>query len=272
MQSGLGMDSANTRLIFLAIGKSRKHASWVNDFMKNRAFTTLCALCLGAVAASGQIFSTPIQGDWYPFGTENYNGQSQSQTYGQSFTVPATGNILDSWTFDLKNGGASPVNFEFFLMAWNGSMATGSVLFQSSEMAVPTSDTSYAAFTVDPDVALTKGSQYVMFINESGLNLTSVGFVSLGGSGPFFSGGSGASPLGGSFYFLDNGNTFSDVTSDAWLNFGWQEGSSDWGFTAYTAVFSNPATTGVPDAGSSMFLMSLGLGGIAALRRGFIKV
>jgi hypothetical protein len=106
-----------------------------------------------------------------------------------------------------------------------------------------------------------------MFINESGLNLGSVGFVSLGGSGTFFGGGSGTSPLGGAFYFLDNGDTFSDVTSEAWQNF-W----GDTGFTAYTAKFSTPATPGgVPDAGSSIFLMSLGLGGITAMRRWFVR-
>jgi hypothetical protein len=235
--------------------------------MKKRALATLSVVCLGAISAFGQIFSTPIQGDWYPFGTQSYNGQSQSQTYGQSFTVPSTGNILDSWTFNLKTGGASPVNFQFDLMAWNGSMATGSVLYQSSEQTVPTTDTSYTAFTVNPDLALTKGSQYVMFINESGLNTGSVGFVSLGGSGTFFGGGSGTSPLGGAFYFLDNGDTFSDVTSQSWQNF-W--GTS--GFTAYSATFSNPVVVGgVPDAGSSMFLLSLALGGITAMRRRFVR-
>jgi hypothetical protein len=233
--------------------------------MKNRAFINFLVLGLSVAASSGQTFSTlPPTGDWYPFGDDipPVNGQSVSQTYGQTFTVPFSGNVLDSWTFDLKNEGSTAVNFQFDLMSWNGSMATGPALYQSSVETVPTSDTSYTAFTVDPDTALTEGGDYVMFINDSGLNTGAAGPIDLGGTGPFFAnGGPSSSPLGGAFYFQDTGDTFSDVTSQPWYNF-W----GDTGFTAYQATFGSGSA---PDSGSSLFLMSLGLGGIAALRRRF---
>jgi uncharacterized repeat protein (TIGR03803 family) len=173
-------------------------------------------------------------GNWGVFGNGN------TSTYGQTFTAPSPAFILDDWTFYLENTGATPQNFEFFLMAWNGTNATGPVLYQSGLETVTTSETSYTPFTVYPGVALTSGNQYVMFVSVSdptddlGLNGSVDGSLNLAGQGPYFdNGGPETSPLGGSFYYLDNGNTFSEVASDAWQNFWYSAG-----FTAYNADFS----------------------------------
>jgi uncharacterized repeat protein (TIGR03803 family) len=171
------------------------------------------------------------------------NGNGNTSTYGQTFTVPFPGNVLVDWTFYLKNIGLTPQNFEFFLMAWNGSMATGPILYQSGLQTVTAIETNYTAFTVHPNVALTSSNQYVMFISTSdpadglGLNGSVDGALALAGQGPFFGhGGPATSPLGGAFWFLDNGNTFSEVTSSNWTDF---EGTT--GFTAYNADFSSQA-------------------------------
>jgi hypothetical protein len=224
--------------------------------MKNQMRSALCALSLGAAAAQGQVYNnSTINQDIIYFGSPN------TATYGQTFTAPNS--VLDDWTFYLENntpdganGAGNAQNFEFFVMGWNGSMATGPVLYQSAEQNIPfnANAAGFTPFTVAPDVSLTPGNQYVMFINESALNVGVPGEVTQGGNS--------TSPLGGSFVYLNNGDDFSQVTSGSW---------SPWTTpdTAYNAVFSGGNS--VPDAGSSMLLMSLGLGGIAAMRRRFTK-
>lgn len=214
--------------------------------MKNTVLITLCTLSLGAASASAQLSvdNSLILDSLRTFGYPN------TATYGQSFTAPAD-NVLDDWTFYLAYAGGPPANFEFFVMSWNGSSANGTVLYQSGlETAVPGSG--YAAFTVAPDLTLTTGNQYVMFINESGLNDNNGDNYS-----QVFQGGNVTSPLGGSFVFLNNADDFSEVTSETWFTVSGLD-------TAYKADFS--AST-APDAGSSMLLISLSLGSIAATCR-----
>ena len=121
----------------------------------------VAALSLGMVAVNAQVYNNSSISQ-----NITYFGNPNTATYGQSFTAP--GGVLDSWTFYLGNEGGTAQNFEFFVMGWNGSEATGPVLYQSAPQTISGSQSSDTAFTVDPDIALTAGGSYVMFINESG--------------------------------------------------------------------------------------------------------
>ena len=174
---------------------------------------------------------------WVTFGNGSavIDGAETTATYGQTFIAPSE-SVLDDWTFYLQqiSGGLGTAqNFEFFLMAWDPSsgMATGPVLYQSGLQTVTPGQTSYTPFTVYPNVVLTPGNQYVMFINESGLNGDVEGSLELGGNGPFFF-GSETSPLGGQFVYQYSGDDFWQVTSMAW-----QTWTTD-GYAAYKADFS----------------------------------
>jgi hypothetical protein len=213
-------------------------------------------LSVGLIA--GSFFVTAARAVSYNNSTSSediiYFGNPNTATYGQTFTAPSA-NVLNDWTFYLKNDGSTAQNFEFFLMAWDGSKATGSILYQSGLKTVATSQNTYTPFSVAPDVTLTSGQKYVMFINESGLNGGVDGQIGMGGN-------SNVSPLGGSFLFLNNGDTFGNVSTDPWDLYSVPE-------TAYTADFSDSLPASVPDAANSMFLMSLALGGLAGMRRWF---
>lgn len=212
----------------------------------NKSLLSLCVLCFGVAAAHAISYdNSSISSQIIYFGNPN------TATYGQTFTAPSA-NVLNDWTFYLENQGGPAQNFEFFVMAWNGAEATGPVLYQSALQTVGASQNTFKAYTVDPNLTLSAGQQYVMFINESGLNGAVNGQVAMGGN-------NNASPLGGSFEYLNNGDNFSQVTSTPWSTWSVAE-------TAYLADFSDSA---VPDAGSSIFLLSCGLGALAAMRRWF---
>lgn len=214
----------------------------------NKRFVHLCVICFGVAAAQAIPFDNSTISQ-----TISSLGYPNAATFGQTFTAP-TANVLDDWTIYLQNAWGTPQSFKFYLMAWNGSEAAGPILYQSGLETVAVNQTTFpiTAFTVAPDLALTAGKQYVIFINESGLNTPTIGFINQGGN-------STSTSLGGNFVYLDNGDNFSLVTTEPWK----RELNPDIPETAYKADFSSQ----VPDSGSSIVLMSLGIGVLAAMRR-----
>jgi hypothetical protein len=161
---------------------------------------------------------------------------------------------LDEWTFYLQQiplvlgGLGTEQNFEFFVMAWDGinGTATGPILYHSHRQTVAADITTYTPFTVHPeDLALTPGSQYVIFINVSlrrndnnplGSSLELAG----NGSGGLFYPASPTSPLGGQFvyqYTVGEFNSIEElgaaVTTQDWATWAVNE------YAAYYAVFSD---------------------------------
>jgi hypothetical protein len=194
--------------------------------------------------ASAQIYSTTFDNNIDYFGSPN------TATYGQTFVAPAS--VLDSWTLGLNNQSGGDLFFDFNVMAWNGSSATGSVLYQSSVQ----DDTGNQLFTFNPDLALTVGDTYVAFINESGLNdgASLDHYATQNGSNT-------ASAIGGDFVFLNNGDDSTQLTSQSWSQFSVAQ-------TAYTATFG--PSNSVPDASPTLMLLVaalLSLGAIEAKRR-----
>jgi len=214
----------------------------------NKTLLKLILMAILGSAASAQIVN--VNNSSTPSGS-GYFGYSQSATYGQTFTAPQ--DVLDDWTFYLANydfplfHGSSAQNFEFFVMGWNGAEATGPVLYQSGLQTITASETSYTAFTVNPNLPLTLGGSYVMLINESGLNVGINGYIEAGLNAN--------TPLGGSFVYLNNGDNFSQVTSQTWLDLGAHS-------MAYNADFS----VAVPEP-ASIVLVGVGLLGVFTMIR-----
>lgn len=157
-------------------------------------------------------------------------GEPDTATYGQTFTV-GSDNVLNSFSFNLTKGAGAPTtSFQFYVMGWDGTKATGPVLFQSGVTTIA-SGTPMQAFTFNTgNLALTSGSQYVGFINASnqfdGSEDANVGMGSVTGASVY---------NGGAFVYLNNGNNFSRVTQDAWTT-GFQGPGAD---AAFTAQFSS---------------------------------
>src|SRR6185295_19925358 len=99
--------------------------------------TYICfAVAISSAAnAALTIDTTP---SWTPnggFNQINYFGaDGESQVYGQVFTIPATDNILNSFTFyldDRQSGATEATKFSAHVMKWDTNRATGGFLYSS---------------------------------------------------------------------------------------------------------------------------------------------
>jgi hypothetical protein len=207
--------------------------------MVGLALTSLFTLGMTAasVGAATTIDTTP---SWNGSSNIFWFGETNTATYGQTFTTPAD-SVLNSFTFYLNNAGGGPSQFKGYVMAWDGAKAMGPVLYESG--AISNSNSSLAPFSfVTGGLSLTPGQQYVAFINTSSL------FDGVLDSGTM---GSVDADVysGGEFAFLNNGSNFGEVTTDNW-SLGWRGAGAD---TAFRAEFASPT----PEP-TSMALLSAG--------------
>ena len=136
-------------------------------------------------------------------------------------------------------------------MAWDGSKASGPILFQSGDQVATGGMTQYTYNT--GGVVLSAGSQYVIFASVS------LNYVPTNGAG-VFGARSDNTYAGGQFVYLNNGPNFGLLTTDPWSTFGT---SYD---LAFVANFSTPAGAEVPEP-AAMLLFGTGLAGVAARMR-----
>jgi outer membrane autotransporter protein len=164
-------------------------------------------------------------------------GLPSDATYGQTFTAPSGARKLSSFAFFVDDNFPPPVNFQGFVMAWDGLKATGPVLFQSG--ALSTTDNHGAGgferinVTISQGVSLNPGASYVAFFSAS--NFLGPGDSRVGVES------SGAYP-GGGFVFLNNGNNFNAVRTDNW------DASFNFLDLAFEFVFAAAAGGGAPAA------------------------
>lgn len=178
-------------------------------------------------------------------------GETNTATYGQTFTVD-TQNQLNSFTY-LMNDHLNPdfVNFEAFVMAWDGTKATGSILYQSSPITTTNNAglDGFESFTVNTGgLNLTTGNQYVAFFSASNLFDGVNGTSSWAYNNDVYS--------GGNFVYLNNGDNFSNLTTN-----NWNQRDRDLAFSMnFTSPIPEPSTY-------ALMLGGLGLVGFMAYRR-----
>jgi hypothetical protein len=189
-----------------------------------------------------------------------WDGSSEISGFG--IVSEGGGDITAGQTFQINDGNAlvsnisvpiiddsdsSSVEFQFGVAAWNGTQATGSVLYLSS--ALFASSTSFQTFAVAPDnLTLNQNQEYVLF-------LTANSFVN---SSPQSSAGVGYVPGGaytaGQYYSLAGDQLgINDLFTHSWAPSG---SPADFAFEVDYQVVPEPGT-----------LMLLGLGGVLLRRR-----
>ena len=217
--------------------------------MKN-TFLAVSALAVSASLAGAQTtIATSGNGSGVsPFGKPN------TQTYGQTFTVPVNGDdALNSFAFWVAP--TSNVQFRGYVFAWDAASqrATGSALFTSAVMSVPTTGSGWLPASISTGgLALAGGNMYVAFLSASGLTGTSTTTWELSND-PY---------TGGGFVYQNNGDDTGAWTTQGWNGFGGQDVRFEMEFSAgQVSAVPEPATVALSATGL------LALGGIGAIRR-----
>jgi hypothetical protein len=162
---------------------------------------------IGTAQAATLIDTTP---SWDGNSSISYFGQPNTATYGQTFTV-GSDNVLDSFSFFLNQASSSALKFAAYVMQWDGSKATGPILYQSGPEST-TQQNVLQQFTFNTGgTSLVSGNRYVAFVNAS--NFPDSGFGSMGTQF------TDAYP-GGGFVYQNNGSNFSSLTTNNWNSFG----------------------------------------------------
>ncbi|QDS94212.1 PEP-CTERM motif protein [Roseimaritima multifibrata] len=230
--------------------------------MRTIQLAVACVAMLAFTAGQVQAGIITTTTTWDGTSSISSFGELNSATYGQTFLVSGSDDVLDSWTFFL-NDSQDPdfVDFAFYVMDWDAgtTRATGSVLYQSA--AVSTSNNGgfggMEAFTFNTGgLQLTSGNDYIAFVSATGL----------------FDGSNGTASAGslldesvyadGSFFWQNNGNT-----AGTWDTQGWSS-NGNFGDLAFTATFSESGISPVPEP-SSLALFGFGacVAGAGAARR-----
>jgi hypothetical protein len=188
--------------------------------------------------------------DWTPEDYILYFGEPNTGTYGQTFIPPVGFPKMTGFTLFISNLTAS-VNFQFYVMAWNGSSATGPVLYQSPETSTAGSSgwQPYAFNT--GNLELTPGATYVAFASASG----STGQAAMASSATY-------SYTEGGFFYNNNGTNFSLLTNSTWQSL---SGNYDLEFVATfgensnciaPTIIASPAPATVFAGGSATFTVT----------------
>ncbi len=179
---------------------------------------------------------------------------SAAVTYGETFVAP-TDSVLQSFTFEVKQTGNTLVDAQVY--AWTGSLdsdsaspqgATGPALFSTPFTIVGTGG--FEAETINTaGVALTPGQAYVILFNDPDKN---------GAQATFGLTDHVAGDGGGGFNYSLTG----DPNDGAW-----DEHLKDFGDLAFSASFTAPAGSPVPEPGSLALLGTGLLGAVGMVRR-----
>src|SRR5688572_13763656 len=141
--------------------------------------TTLVFLCPPAVEGDPIRIDTRGPDGAGPTGAGAF-GEPNAATIGQVFVVPADAFRLDRFTFFLAYGGddavrnppAGPARFAGYVAAWDGTKASGPLLFASGERQLTTPEAGPNTFTPvsfeTGGIRVTAGLTYVAFLSASG--------------------------------------------------------------------------------------------------------
>jgi len=225
--------------------------------MRKYAFCFLCLLAFNANAAT--VIDTTSSWDGV-MNTSSF-GEGSTVTYGQTFVVTSTDNVLDSFSFWIDDS-LNPdfIHFSAYVMEWEDgiglqpSHAVGDILYQSGEQVTTNNGgiDGMEMFTFDTGgLQLETGKKYVAF-------MSSVEYIDgVHGSGSVGSVGRGSGDVygAGDFVFQNSADT-SQFTSG-----GWNVASASTVDLAFTATFS---PVPIPAA---VWLFSSGLIGLIGMAR-----
>jgi hypothetical protein len=185
-------------------------------------------------------------------------GKPNTATYGQTFVAPASDNVLNSFSFFLRDlGGGADLEFQGYVAAFDPTIGVsrivGSTLFESAVRSGPSTTASFTRYDFDVGgLALTPGSTYVAFLSTSGHfgaiplddAIASWGQIQTAVIDPY---------VNGHFVFNNNGDDFSQLSTVPWISF-------DGADLAFELQFTGGAEPSVVPEPSTVLLMGTGMG------------
>lgn len=136
-------------------------------------------------------------------------GVPNTQTYGQTVTVPAGESTLTSFRFLINLSGGGPIQAEAYVFAWDtvNSRLTGAALFHSAPFTI--SGVGYQPYNFTCSAPVTAGQVYVIFLTTS----NSAQVVS---SSQWAAVSNNTLYPGGQFVFQNNGTNFGNLSTVSW--------------------------------------------------------
>jgi hypothetical protein len=178
--------------------------------MKSSLLAAVCLLFFSTTPyATTVIDTTPF---WDGSTSLGAVGEPNTATWGQTFTVSGPDTQLDSFAFFL-NDTLSPdfVDFQAYVMAWDGLKATGPILFESSAMSTTNNGgvDGFEQISIDTGRLNLLPGKYVAFFSASNQ------FDGSDGTAEWADIPSNVYPDGERVYH-NNGDDFSLLTSQTW--------------------------------------------------------
>jgi hypothetical protein len=186
--------------------------------LRHRTLASCTLLLLLAALASppaGLAATTIEAGTGGPAGGWEFGGIYDS-TVGQVVTVP--GGVSSLREFTLWATEPPALQFRGFVYAWDGTKATGPLLYESTGLHTTAGGT-FQAFQLEANVPVTPGTQYVVFLSQAKDKAADEG-ISEGEAVGTVEGGFMEPPpyTEGGFVALPNGFQPERWTSESWMN------------------------------------------------------
>jgi hypothetical protein len=159
-----------------------------------RPWLTPFAIVVGTLAAStasGQTTISTITGTGPGVNGPAWNGTTSvtpwgtvasgaTPTYGETFVDPAGNPLLQSMTFEIQNTSGSAIPFQAYVYNWTGTALTGSAVFASAPMTVPSAPGFQAVTVPTFSAQLVPGNQYIAMFSTIGDDGTTTGVAAWG--------------------------------------------------------------------------------------------
>ncbi len=205
-----------------------------------RSCVLTIVLSLASMDMQASVLTTTVA--WDGQGEVGTFGEGSTDTYGQTFTAPAGGSVLQCFGLYIDDRlNPDVVTFAAYVMEWadadgieQAARAVGPVLYESNPLSTTNNggQDGFEHFTFQTgDVNLDPGKKYVFFVSSS--NLWD-GIHGGGKVGAVYA----STYAGGEFVYQSTGNTFSAITNGA----GWNvDPTRDLAFSAEISPVPIPA-------------------------------